>query len=93
MKVDLYPIFRRSPRGAFNNFFKSSGFLEAKAYLESRGLSEPDILTRSRGSGPGGQSVALAHPLIALEFMRWHDSQNYFSRLDSALGLTKPIGE
>ena len=91
MKVDLYPIFPPQPRGAFSNFFKSSGFLEAKAYLESGGR-EPDILTRS-GNGPEGQSVALAHPLIALEFMRWHDSQNYFSRLDSALGLTKPIGE
>lgn len=83
--IDIYSLYRKAPevgKRPFNRFFESAGFVKAFDYLRyAREVPEKDILRRTRGS-VAAPATALAHPLIALEFVRWMDYGKYVSLLD-----------
>lgn len=88
MLQDLHKLHQLRPNTTFNNFFKSAGCKATLKYLESTGLPESYRLMRMPAV-PGIPARALAHPLLALEFIRWMDHDLYLTRINSALGLDR----
>lgn len=57
-------------------FFSTSGFRAARDALLKTGLTTPDIVKRKMPYR-GQPSVALVHPLISLEYLRWVDYDKF----------------
>lgn len=57
---------------------KSTDFLAAKQSLAA--LPEDQVLRRSKAAR-GHPSQTLAHPVVALAFMRWADPELFYTRL------------
>lgn len=83
--IDIYAMYRKAPEAnkrPFNRFFESAGFVKAFDHLRyAEGIPERDILRRTRGT-VAAPATALAHTLIALEFVRWMDYGKFVSLLD-----------
>jgi hypothetical protein len=84
--TDIADIYRRhhNPRRPFSYFFNSRGYATAHAYLKSIDLPDEEIMIREMPSR-GHPSVALVHPIIAIEFIRWLDYSKFVKLIDDQL--------
>jgi hypothetical protein len=82
--IDLYTLYRKHPaesRRPFNRFFETSAFTAVFEYLRyEQKLPETAILKRTHGQKQA-PATALAHPLVALEFIRWLDYPRFMAML------------
>jgi hypothetical protein len=78
--IDLYSLYRKAaaePRRPFNRFFETAAFTAAFEYLRyEKALPESAILKRTHGQKQA-PATAFAHPLLAMEFVRWMDYPRY----------------
>ena len=78
---DLNRIYlSQARRPSFYNFFKSKGYKDALTFLQSEGLSDEQIMQRTRPAR-GRAAQIMAHDLIALAFVQWLDGIDYNRRL------------
>ena len=84
--IDIYVLYRKAERPRpFNRFFESAGFSKAYDYLKTvQALEEASIIKRSRGS-VAAPATAYAHPLIALEFLRWLNYSVYVDQIEALI--------
>lgn len=89
--IDIAKVYRRHDCAKpFNAFFNTKGYKHCRDYLVSNGTPTSDIRRRTPASR-GTPAVVLVHPLIALEFVRWIDSEMYYTAVEKL--MNKPSGE
>ena len=70
---DLNTLYINQPiRKTFQNFFKSTYYKDAYAFLEQEGVPKEEIIQRTK-SYRGYAAETLVHDLVALAFQQWLD--------------------
>lgn len=67
---------KRNPPMALSRFFSTKGFKTMRAFLLAQGLTDRQISYREKPH-KGTPTVAMVHPTIVVEYLRWADMQTY----------------
>lgn len=75
--IDIAKYHRKSGDDrAVARFFASAIFKDVQAFLTKCGYDEKEIVKRTN-SYRGAPSVAMVHPMVVVEYLRWLDYDRY----------------
>jgi len=79
--VDLHTLHRKfAPHKCFGNFWRCVEYIAVESILKAEGGSPLDPLT-TPVAHRGQPAQTMAHPMVALAFMRWADPVAFYKMI------------